>query len=679
MKKSPGAIITLNRRAILLLGVVLSSTVFGVVPWRISAQNNAGDKAGTVALGKSPVNDARQSRAPAGRVAVAPPSGLLYFVNTTLDTVVAGACATGGAGCSLRGAIQVANSHVGDDGIAFDLPAGSVIDLTQALPDLTDSVSISGPGANLVTVRRNSGGNYRIFNVFATGAVTLSGLTMSNGFSSNGGAIANGSGTVNVTNCVLTGNSASSPGDGGGISNYSTGTVNVTNSTISSNTATGNGGGIENRSNGSVNITNSTLSGNTTSGSSKGGGIFNAGMVIVTNSTLSGNSTSSGSGGGISNSGTVNVTNSTLSGNFTNSNSGPGGGIFNSGLVNVTNSTLSGNASPGGGGGIENLGGTANVTNSTLSGNATDGGLGGGIGSDGGTLNVTNSTLSGNTARFGAGGGIANGPTGTASVTNSAIIGNSSTLGTSSGGGISNGGTVQVKNSIIALNTHVLSPDVEGTFISAGFNVIGKTDGSTGFTAPDQTGTIAAPLDPRLDPAGLQDNGGPTRTIALLCGSPAIDKGTSVGLTGTLTTDQRGTGFARTFDDPAIPNATGGNGTDVGPFERQQSCTAAFTDDPLTAGVTPVKVVHITELRARIDAVRTARGLDAYSYRDPTLTAGSTVIKAAQINDLRTALTEAYTAASLPQPVYTDPSLGAGMRIKLVHIAEIRSAVIALE
>jgi len=63
----------------------------------------------------------------------------------------------------------------------------------------------------------------------------------------------------------------------------------------------------------------------------------------------------------------------------------------------------------------------------------------------------------------------------------------------------------------------------------------------------------------------LRNNGGPTQTIALVSGSLAIDKGTSAGLTGTLTTDQRG--LARTVDRSAAANATGGDGTDIGAFE----------------------------------------------------------------------------------------------------------------
>ena len=92
--------------------------------------------------------------------------GFLYVVNTTNDIVLPGVCANGGHRVlSLRGAIQAANSHPGDDEIEIDLPAGSVINLTQVLPDVTGGVTIASPGANLVTVRRQTGGNYRIFNI----------------------------------------------------------------------------------------------------------------------------------------------------------------------------------------------------------------------------------------------------------------------------------------------------------------------------------------------------------------------------------------------------------------------------------------------------------------------------------------------------------------------------------
>jgi hypothetical protein len=103
----------------------------------------------------------------------------------------------------------------------------------------------------------------------------------------------------------------------------------------------------------------------------------------------------------------------------------------------------------------------------------------------------------------------------------------------------------------------------------------------------------------------------------------------------------------------------------------------AFTDDPLIPGVTIVKAVHITELRARIDAQRSRVGLSFYSWTDFSLTPGSTVIKAQHIVDLRTALTQAYGGRT--PPTYTDPGLAAGTTIKAVHITELRNAIVALE
>ncbi|HEX6099491.1 MAG TPA: M4 family metallopeptidase [Thermoanaerobaculia bacterium] len=108
------------------------------------------------------------------------------------------------------------------------------------------------------------------------------------------------------------------------------------------------------------------------------------------------------------------------------------------------------------------------------------------------------------------------------------------------------------------------------------------------------------------------------------------------------------------------------------------SVYAAFTDDPLVARVTPIKPVHITQLRTRINAIRVARGLGSFSFTDPTLTSRSTRIKAVHVTELRTALAQAYAAASLTAPTYTDSSLAA-KRIKTVHIMELRAAVKVME
>ncbi|HEX8679015.1 MAG TPA: choice-of-anchor Q domain-containing protein, partial [Chthoniobacterales bacterium] len=80
----------------------------------------------------------------------------------------------------------------------------------------------------------------------------------------------------------------------------------------------------------------------------------------------------------------------------------------------------------------------------------------------------------------------------------------------------------------------------------------------------DIVGTATFPIDPQFDPSGLQFNdGGATATIALFPGSPAVDK----GITNSLTTDQRGTGYLRRIDSPAVTNAVGGDGADIGALE----------------------------------------------------------------------------------------------------------------
>ena len=107
--------------------------------------------------------------------------------------------------------------------------------------------------------------------------------------------------------------------------------------------------------------------------------------------------------------------------------------------------------------------------------------------------------------------------------------------------------------------------------------------------------------------------------------------------------------------------------------------TPCFTDDPLTPGSTTLKAVHITELRTRIDALRTGNGLTVFLWTDATLTTGVTLASAVHVTDLRTALDEVYTALTQTLPRYLDPTLTAGLPIKADHITELRAAVVALE
>ena len=110
---------------------------------------------------------------------------------------------------------------------------------------------------------------------------------------------------------------------------------------------------------------------------------------------------------------------------------------------------------------------------------------------------------------------------------------------------------------------------------------------------------------------------------------------------------------------------------------------APFTDDPIVPGVTPVRAVHFTELRTRIDALRGTfgfyGGLGGFNWTDPTLAAGLTRVRLVHLLDLRTALAEAYALAGEGTPRWTDAALvAAAAPVKAAHLMELRAAVIEL-
>jgi hypothetical protein len=145
-------------------------------------------------------------------------------------------------------------------------------------------------------------------------------------------------------------------------------------------------------------------------------------------------------------------------------------------------------------------------------------------------MTISNSTISGNSAP--AGGGIFQ-TNGTLSVRNSTLGDNS---GATDAGGIWGfGGTRTFRNTIIAGNTAPNSPDVAGSLGSQGHNLIGNGTGGSGYDPTDLVGTSSHPIDPMLGP--LQDNGGPTATMAPLVGSPGVAAG---DIADAPPTDQRG-------------------------------------------------------------------------------------------------------------------------------------------
>jgi hypothetical protein len=239
--------------------------------------------------------------------------------------------------------------------------------------------------------------------------------------------------------------------------------------------------------------------------------IDNAGNLSISGVTVTG-AKNQGSGGAFANFGTLTVDNSIISGNS----ASEGGGIVNSnsGTLTVNNSTISSNASGFAGGGIRNSGGIVTVTNSTISLNTSL--FSAGISATGGTATVANSTLFENNATaLGGGIGIFNG--GTVFVFNSTLSGNAAG---SDGGGIyaDGGNTLNIANTIIANSTS------GGDFAGSGtVNVTSPATAAHNLVSQGTFSWATTKTSLQINLGPLADNGGPTKTLALLAGSVAIN------------------------------------------------------------------------------------------------------------------------------------------------------------
>lgn len=202
---------------------------------------------------------------------------------------------------SLREAIRLTNANPGADTITFAASTnGTDFDLSLGEMTINDTVTITGNGTvnTVIDAQRLS----RIFDitvklvegVLTSGNLSLFSLSLINGKTTGaGGAVLNRIGSVTVTGCTLSGNSAD---QGGGAISGSDGAVTVTDSTLSGNSA-GTFGGAISANNGAITVTQSTLSGNIAG--IQGGAIRgSSGAITVTQSTLSGNS-AVGRGGGV--------------------------------------------------------------------------------------------------------------------------------------------------------------------------------------------------------------------------------------------------------------------------------------------------------------------------------------------------------------------------------------------
>jgi hypothetical protein len=437
--------------------------------------------------------------------------------------------------------------------------------------------TLDGSGHN-VTISGH--GAVRVFVVFANVNFTVAHLTICGGASDGGSAILNLSGTVNLTNDSFSGNNGvhygpvvtpgQSPGAGGAIYN-SGGRVNALNCSFGDNQAFGAapwppqigslglGGAIYNGGNLTLDLC--TFTGNSAWGKASGGAgtgasggaIFNDYGAILTadRTTFCGNSASGGSGAD----GTSEAyppSNDGSSGGDAN-----GGAICNQGSCVLARSTFCQNRASGGAGGNGGSGWSHHI--------ALDGGAGGNGGSGlgaavAGAASLVNCTIAFNVGSGGAGGyGGAGG---------GGDISNGSGGAGGNGGGGSGGvdATCNLTNCTFAWNAGIGGPGGAGgpAGSDAGTPGAGGANGISGGGAPGTGGNSSINIlivsnspaggdtfpDPKLGP--LADNGGPTLTMALLPGSPAIDAGnTSLA----PPTDQRG------FPRPA------GLAADIGAFE----------------------------------------------------------------------------------------------------------------
>jgi hypothetical protein len=529
-------------------------------------------------------------------------------------------CPSGCPYAHIQDAINAASS-----GDTIDIGAGTYAEHL----DIEKSLTLLGAGMASTIIDGSNSGTVVTIGLSNTAAlVMLSGVTIQHGNTTDsGGGIDNVSGTLTLSNSTVISNTAASSGyGGGGIFNGSFGSVMLSNSTVSGNTAASyaEGGGINNG--GTLSMTNSTVADSSAFG---GGGISNGGTLTLTNSMVDGNTATSNGGGGISNggggtlmlanctvsgnsatgsyldggggidnfSGTLTLTNSTVVSNTIVSNTADvaslGGGIYinASSLLTLTNSTVSGNrADIGGGIDINSFGTqvlTNTLTNSTVSDNRADigGGIdssgtltlansavisntatgdGGGVYDFGGWLTLTNSTVGDNSTENGNGGGIYINTSTLLALTNSTVSENAAAA---DGGGIYNSynyNPAVITNTIMAGNMSPSSPDCYGQLFSGGYNLLGRASGCSGLTdgvSGDQVGVYSF-----LGP--LQDNGGPTLTMAPQPGSPVVDAVPASNCT--LTTDQRG---------QARPDEDSDNGNcDIGAVEGVVSGTSPSAD-----------------------------------------------------------------------------------------------------
>lgn len=590
---------------------------------------------------------------------------------------------------SLRQAIASAGAG---DTVTFQPSLTGTIVLTSGELLINKTLTISGPGSARLMISGNSASRvFKVSNGTKVGPeVTLSGLAINEGFvagnqvnSRGGGGILNDYGNVALYGCAF--NRNVSEGFGGAVSSYGADGIArlyIKDCLFNANRGTG-GGALSNVGDqygkAYLEIYNSSLTGND---AYQGAAILSSGSfegssdLTVHGCNISNNTGEVGLGifsyGEDSGHTSATVSNTVFSSNQNESVSGGGGAIYSGGsyeyggTLNVSQCSFISNAGFTYGGAIASINTITTVRsslfrsnrttqNSGAQGNAVEGGgaimhtsfagvyallvinstfyqnrsnsKGGAILNTDSSATIRNNTFSDNSAAYFGHSVHCLSPYGSASVT----VGGNIFQSSSPGANISKGGN--------------------GTIFSDGYNLSADAAGGNTSTVPggllNQTGDIRN-TNPLLDPNGVQDNGGPTLTIALQSTSPALDKGSSFGVGG----DQRA--FNRPYDSASIPNAVGGDGSDIGAFENQPVPTVSVGDASIVEGNSGTK-----DLRFLVTfSTRTSPNTGFYFTKtDKTATGSETSTGGSdyeRFNDGYYLVGEGYTSVVIYVPIFGD-------------------------
>ncbi len=452
--------------------------------------------------------------------------------------------------CTLRAAITAANTDeavggcpAGDGADTIVLDSGATYTLSEVdnetngpngLPVVTSALIFEGNRAAIARSTSQDGSEFRILEVAETGTLTLQDVTLERGFlsedapnTSRGGGIYN-LGTVTLNRSSVSENEAF---DAGGI--YNGGTMRLNDSDVSENIAAGEvAGGIENI--GTLIVeSGSTVSGNTADLAI--GGLLNSGEATVSDSFIRGNYAVS-STGALFSSGKMTIRDTVIE-----NNSDDGNTFSNAGEMELTDVTYRDNTDA-----ISNSFFGENAGVMTISGSIITDNFRGGL-ENSSEMTLVNSTVSGNGDTGVVNETFSNRPEATLTVLYSTVANN--TVGVDN-----QSGTVSLEGSIVADNDFTDPSDAgegqncRGNVSSEGYNL--DTDGTCNLGQETDLSNVKAQLGP------LQDNGGPTFTLALQEDSPAIDAiPTDVC---SVDTDQRGVSRPQ------------GEACDIGAFEVEQ-------------------------------------------------------------------------------------------------------------